>query len=51
MLLLRSVDGDTNAEVVAVLLDEVLHGLLMVVDAVGGEGETVTIEPMVIPMI
>ena len=46
MLLLCPVDGDANGKVVAVLQDEVLHGFLMVVDAIGGEGETITIEPM-----
>ena len=51
MFLLRSVDGDAYAEVVAVLLDEILNGFLMIVDAIGGEGESVTIEPMVIPTI
>ena len=51
MFLFRSVDGDAYAEVVAVLLDEILNGFLMIVDAIGGEGEAVTIEPMVIPTI
>ena len=48
MLLFRPVNRDADAEVVAVLLDEVLHGLLVVVDAVGGEGEAVAVEPVVV---
>lgn len=48
MFLLRSVDGDTDGEVVAVLLDEVLHGFLVIVDAIGGEGEAVAVEPVVV---
>ena len=48
MLLLRPVNRDADAEMVAVLLDEVLHGLLVVVDAVGGEGEAVRVEPVVV---
>ena len=48
MLLLRSVDGDSDGEVLAVLLDEVLHGLLVVVDAIGGKGEAVAVEPVVV---
>lgn len=48
MFLLCSIDGDADAEVIAVLLDEVLNGLLMVVDAVGGEGEAVAVEPVVV---
>ena len=48
MLLLRPVNGDANGKMLAVLLDEVLHGFLMVVDAVGGEGETVTVKPVVV---
>ena len=51
VLLLRPINCDANAEVVAVLLDEVLHGLLVVVDAVGGEAETIRVEPMVVPTI
>ena len=49
MFLLRSIDGDADGEVLAVLLDEVLHGLLVVVDAVGGEGEAIAVEPMMVP--
>lgn len=48
MFLLRPVNRYAYAEVVAVLLDEVLHGLLVVVDAVGGEGEAVAVEPVVV---
>ena len=51
MLLFRPVNRDADAEVVAVLFDEVLHGLLVVVDAVGRERETVRVEPMVVPTI
>ena len=48
VLLLRSVDSDADAEMVAVLLDEVLHGFFMVIDAVGGERESVAIEPVMV---
>ena len=41
-------DGDSDGKVLAILFDKVLHGLLVVVDAVGGEGETVTVKPMVV---
>ena len=49
MLLPGAVYGDANAQVAVVLLDEALHLLLVVVDAVGGEAEAVGVEPMVPP--
>lgn len=47
VLALRTVDGDADGEVVAVLADEALHLVGVVVDAVGGEREAVRIEPVV----
>ena len=51
MLLICSIDGDADGEVLTVLLDEILNGLLMVVDAVGGEGETVRVEQVMVTAI
>lgn len=51
MLFFRPIDGDADGKVVAVFLDEILDGLLMVVNAVGGEREAVAIEPMVITTV
>lgn len=48
MLLLRSVNGDANGKMLTVLLDKVLNSFLMVIDAIGGERETVAIEPMMV---
>lgn len=48
VLALGAVDGDADGEVVAVLLDEALHLGRVVVDAVGGEGEAVGVEPVVV---
>ena len=48
VLALRAVDGYADGEVVQVLLDEALHLLAVVVDAVGGEREAVGVEPMMI---
>ena len=49
VLPLRAVYGDAYAQVAVVLLNEALHLLLVVVDAVGGEAETVGIEPVMPP--
>ena len=48
VFLLGAVDGDADAEVVAVLGDEALHRFAVIVDAVGGEREAVTVEPVVV---
>ena len=43
-----AVDGDADAEVCVVLLNEALHLWLVVVDAVGGDIESVGVEPWVV---
>ena len=48
VLPLRAVDGDADGKVFAVLLDEMLHCWCVVVDAVGGERETIAVEPVVV---
>ena len=49
VLQLCAVDGYADREVAHVLLDEVLHLLAVVVDAVRGEREAIGVEPMMIP--
>lgn len=48
MFLLRSVDGDADGKVCQVLFDVILHGLLVVVDAIGREGEAIRVEPVMV---
>lgn len=48
MLLLRPVNGDSDREVLSVLLNEPLHLWRVVIDAIGGERKTVGVKPVVV---
>ena len=51
MLTSRTVYGDTYGQMLIVLLYEILYLLRVVVDAVGGEGEAVGVEPVVVQSV
>ncbi len=51
MLTSRTVYGDTDGQMLIVLLNEILYLLRVIVDTVGGERETVRVEPVVVQSV